>query len=154
MALSGHGLVHCTYLHFDPSGHGKPRDAAVDSLIVDMQDVAVRVLEPNCLEVSGDVDVAVALESGRIIMFESNTCLFRGLHDEVHFFADPPSCRRGLVGPGELRLVDNNCRIAASQCDDTASFGAGGRETKLFLVKFLGCGMIFDRNGRHCILVC
>jgi hypothetical protein len=109
------------------SGHGKFREPwLAASLIVDMQDVAVGILEPGGLELSGDVDVAFAAEPWRIIMFESNTCLLKVSHDGVHFFAYPPSRGRGLVGPGKLRLVDNNCRIAASQCDDTGSFGAGG----------------------------
>src|SRR5262245_24120412 len=96
------------------------------SLVVDMQDVAVGILEPGGLELSSNVDVAFAPESGRVIMFERNTGLLKITHDGVHFFADSPSCGRGLVAPGKLRLVDDDCRIAASQRDNAGPFCTGG----------------------------
>src|SRR5262245_27758189 len=99
---------------------------ALWSLIVDVQDVAVGILEPGGLELSGNVDIAFAFESGRVIMFERNAGLLKITHDGVHFFADPPSCGRGSVGPGKLRLVDDDCRITASQRDNAGPFGPGG----------------------------
>src|SRR5262245_51429989 len=97
------------------------------SLVVDMQDVAVGILEPGGLELSGNVDVAFAPESRRVIMFERNTGLLKITHDGVHFFADSPSCGRSLVAPGKLRLVDDDCRIAASQRDNAGPFFAAAR---------------------------
>ena len=69
------------------------------ALIVDMQDVAVGILEPDCLQFSGDVDVAFALKSRFIIMFESNTCLFKGLHDDSISVPTPQVADVALLVP-------------------------------------------------------
>ena len=68
------------------------------SLVVDMQD-AVGILEPGGLELSGNVDVAFAPESGRVIMFERNTGLLKNTHDGVHFFADSQVADVALLLP-------------------------------------------------------
>jgi hypothetical protein len=75
-------------------------------LVIDVQDVAVRVFEPGGLKLSSDVDVAFALEAGDIIVLKRNTRHLKAMHNGLHFVADAPSCGCGFVGASKLRLVD------------------------------------------------
>src|SRR5688572_27426030 len=63
----------------------------------EVQDIAVRVLEPGDLHVAGDMDVAFAAHAGPVIMLERDALRgqsFGQLRDAV---ADRPGHRRRLI---------------------------------------------------------
>src|SRR5258706_8466412 len=86
------------------SRHGASRPkscsygSASDLAAIDMQDVAVRVLEPCRFEVSGKMDVAFAAEAGQVVMLEAAVRPLQGANDGFHFANDAPGRGGRLVG--------------------------------------------------------
>jgi hypothetical protein len=50
-------------------------------LVVDVEDIAIGVLEPGRLELSDDMHIAIASEPGRVRVFEWNARRLKGPHD-------------------------------------------------------------------------
>ena len=64
----------------------------------DVEDVAVRVLEPSDFHVAADVDIALSRHVRHVIVLERNTLGFKRPHDLFHILTDYPRHGRGLVG--------------------------------------------------------
>src|SRR5690242_6688956 len=71
----------------------------------EVQDVAVRILEPGCPEVSDGVNVALTLDARHVVLLERDASRFQRRHFVVDVVDLPPGggC---LICSCEARLID------------------------------------------------
>src|SRR5689334_22780597 len=108
----------------------RSRCARRASAVVDVQDVAVGILEPGGLEISHHMDIAVATEAGQIIMLEADAGLAEASEDGVELAAEAPGGSGRTIGAGELRLVDQEGGGAASIGGHARTIGLKRRQAE------------------------
>src|SRR6266567_3069922 len=139
-------------------GASRPKSCSSQSAnklaAVDVQDIAIRILEPSGLEISRNMDVAFATESGQVVVFEHDVRPLEGPDDGFDFVTDAPGRRCRLIGAGKLRLIDHDDGTSAAIGDHSGAFHAGRLETESAFIEFLSSCNVLHRNRGHCIFVC
>src|SRR4026208_387917 len=94
----------------------------------DVEDVAVRILEPGGFHAGGDGGVAFGRAAREVVVLEGDPLRLERALDRFELGADVPGHRRGLVAAGVLRLVDQQRRGTAAVGDQVPALAADRRQ--------------------------
>src|SRR5688572_8431688 len=112
------------------------------------EDVAVGILEPGRLHALGDIEVAALLEPRHVILLEENALVLE-VADFGFDVIDRERQSGRLVGPGMLRAIDVDHRLAALHLEHLAAHRFLCLEAERVLVEFARPIDVLDRDHRH-----